>query len=45
MNIEKCLKQMSMDEECKNHCSDKPIDKFGIGCNARCKANSKKAFS
>ena len=34
MNIDKCLKSMAMDEECKMGCSERKIYEFGKDCEA-----------
>lgn len=46
MKLDKLLKALSMDEECKNECATKEMKYFGDReCDARCKANSERTLS
>ena len=46
MKLDRLLKAMSMDEECKNECANKEMKNFGDrDCEARCKANSERTLT
>ena len=41
MSIEKCLKSMAMDAQCKGWCSERPIEDFGVqDCTTYCGINA-----
>ena len=46
MKLDKLLKALSMDEECKQECASKEMKDFGKReCQARCRLNSERSLS